>query len=179
MNNKIKSAIGLLFIFLMGCSNHQVSNETIVAQQNNRAITELNSLGVDAEQFEKGVIIYLPPDINFEESKADIKLKARSKIAEISRELNKEYLADRYIEVAGHTNSNGDADVNLEISRKRAEAAAEELVFSNVSLTRLTITWHGEEKPRFPEFNADGSVIVENLELNRRVEFIILNPGID
>ena len=100
----------------------------------------------------------------------------RHKISEISRELNKGYLANRDIEVSGHTNSNGEADVNVDISKKRAQAAAEELVFSNVQLNRIKMTWHGEEMPRLPEFDSNGNRIQENLNLNRRVEFIVLNP---
>ena len=41
----------------------------------------------------------------------------------------------------------------------------------------LITTWYGESKPRFAEFNEDGTVNQENRSLNRRVEFVILNPG--
>ena len=177
MGIKIKVASGLFYMLLFGCASNNLANHNLtVEKQNSQVVSELTSLGIEAIESEKGVIIYLPPEINFDESKSDIKLEARSKISEISRELNKGYLADRDIEVAGHTNSNGDADLNVEISRKRAQAATEELVFSNVLLSRIKTTWHGETMPRLPEFDADGNKIQENLDLNRRVEFIVLNP---
>ena len=171
MSIKVKVVSGFFYLLLVGCSHHLT-----IEKQNNRVVSKLTSLGIEAEESEKGVIIYLPPEINFEESKSDISLDARRKISEISRELNKGYLVNRDIEVSGHTNSNGEASVNIDISKKRAQAAAEELVFSNVELNRITTTWHGEEMPRLPEFDADGNRIQENLNLNRRVEFIVLNP---
>ena len=173
MSSRIKVISVLFFILLSsGCSHHLT-----VVEQNDQAVAELTSLGIEAAKTKKGVTIYLPPDINFEENKSDIRLSARSKIAEISRELNKSYLAGRAIEVSGHTNSNGDPQVNLALSKNRAQAAAEELVFSKVLLSRLKITWHGETMPRFPEFDESGNPILESRKLNRRVEFIILNPG--
>ena len=177
MNIKIKVILGLFFMMLVGCSNHRLSEPMTVLEQNDLAVAELTSLGIEAEKTEKGVTIYLPPNINFEENKSDISLNARSKIAEISGELNKDYLVGRSIEVAGHANSNGDSETNQEISKRRAQAAAEELVFSKVLLSRIKVSWHGEEVPRFPEFDDEGKVIPESKELNRRVEFIVLNPG--
>jgi len=168
MSIKVKVVSGVFYLLLVGCSQHLT-----IEKQNSKVVSKLTSLGIEAVESEKGVIIYLPP---FEESKSDISLDARVKITEISRELNKGYLVNRDIEVSGHTNSNGEADVNIDISKKRAQAAAEELVFSNVELNRITTTWHGEEMPRLPEFDADGNRIQENLNLNRRVEFIVLNP---
>ena len=172
MSKSIKVISVLIYLFLLGCSNHKIN----VEDQNSQAVAKLISLGLEAEKSERGVIIYLPPEINFEESKSDIDLKARGKIAEISSELNKRYLLNRSIEVSGHANSNGESEVNMEISKNRAQAVAEELVFSNVLLSRLIITWHGEEKPRFPEFDAQGKRIQENLDMNRRVQLIVLNP---
>ena len=178
MGIKINVICGLFSILLLGgCAHNNVSAPMTVVEQNDQVVAELTSLGIEAEKTERGVTIYLPPNINFEENKSDINLRARSKIAEISRELNKDYLAHRNIEVSGHTNSNGESEDNLNLSKNRAQAAAEELVFSNVLLSRITVTWHGEEQPRFPEFNEQGNPIVRNQDFNRRVEFIVLDPN--
>jgi len=181
MGIKIKVTSGLFLILALASCAHKsevvVVPPMTVVEQNDQVVAELTSLGIEAEKTRKGVTIYLPPNINFEENKSDINLKARSKIAEISRELNKDYLAHRNIEVAGHTNSNGKPEDNLELSKNRAQAAAEELVFSNVLLSRIKVTWHGEGKPRFIEFDAQGKPIIRNQNFNRRVEFIVLDPG--
>ena len=148
-----------------------------VAQQNSQAIGALTSLGFEAEESDKGVVVYLPPNIHFERGGAGISLEARSKLAEISAEVNKDYLLARKIEVSDHSDTVGGAEINLNISKQRAETAAEELVFSKVAQTRLIVTWFGEERPRFPDYTAAGVPIPNNQALNRRVEFTILNPG--
>lgn len=150
--------------------------EMSVAAQNSAAISAFEEIGFEAEETDKGVVVYLPPTIYFEGSKSDIGLDARSKIAEIAKEVNKEYLQEREIEVSGHTDTSGPEDINLALSKKRAEAAASELVFSKVRVTRMFTRWYGESAPRAPELNEDGSVNTENQKLNRRVEFVILNP---
>lgn len=148
-----------------------------VAEQNNQAIESLNALGFESLESEQGVIVYLPPNIYFSSNTADISLDARTKIAQIASEVNKEYLVDREIEVSGHTDSVGSEDLNMATSKRRAEAASEELIFSKVALTRIKTTWFGEKKPRVNDRTADGQLIPENRALNRRVEFTILNPG--
>ena len=148
-----------------------------VAEQNTKAATALQDKGFETEETAKGVIVYLPPTIYFEDAKSDINLLARTKIAEIAKEVNKQYLRARNVEISGHTDSVGDEQINLGLSKQRAEAATSELVFSKVQQARLITTWYGESKPRFEEFNEDGSVNQENRSLNRRVEFVILNPS--
>lgn len=151
--------------------------ELTITEQNTQAVEVLSSMGFDTEESEKGVVVYLPPNIYFTKDKADINLDARAKIAEISSEVNKDYLLEREIEVSGHTDTLGDASFNMGVSKLRAEAAAAELVFSKVALTRIKTTWHGETKPRVSEYSSDGKLIPEKRALNRRVEFTILNPG--
>lgn len=148
-----------------------------VSEQNSRATNVFNDLGFEAEETEQGVLVYLPPSIYFASSGSDINLDARAKIAEIANEVNKDYLIAREIQVSGHTDSVGTADVNMATSKRRAEAATSELVFSKVRLTRIKTTWFGETQLRMKERDTNGKVIPENRALNRRVEFTILNPG--
>ena len=147
-----------------------------VTQQNQKAVAAFDNRGFEAEISDKGVVVYLPPTIYFKGSESNIGLAARSKIAEIAEEINLPYLAERIVEISGHTDSIGDAASNLELSKQRALVATEELVFSKVSKTRLTSTWYGESRLRLPEFNADGTVNSHNRNLNRRVDFTVLNP---
>lgn len=147
-----------------------------VSEQNDKAVAVFDDKGFDAEITEKGVVVYLPPTIYFEGSESSIGLEARAKIAEIALEVNLPYLANRIVEIAGHTDSVGDEASNLKLSQQRALAATEELIFSKVARTRLTSLWYGESQPRLAEFNPDGSVNHANRNLNRRVDFTILNP---
>lgn len=201
-----KSSLLLLSIMLSGCASDYVLNtekegpyfviandpvpepdpapptpepvvETpTVAQLNEKAVAAFDDLGFEAQVSDKGVVVYLPPSIYFKGSEFAISLPARTKIAEIAKEVQQPYLSDRIIEVSGHTDSLGEASLNLDLSKKRSLAATEELVFSGVSKTRISSLWYGEAKPRLPEFNEDGSLNIEHRNLNRRVDFTILNP---
>ena len=194
MNTKFYCALILIGFLLSGCSNYQynpgffnkdgpmyvkkVAPEPAmsVAEQNSQAIAAFSDKGFEAVESDKGVIIYLPPNIYFSSNTAEINLDARAKIAEISTEINKDYLVDREIEVSGHTDSVGSPEANMATSKSRAEAATAELVFSNVAVTRIQTTWFGEDQPRVAELDSDGQLIAGNRALNRRVEFTILNP---
>lgn len=147
-----------------------------VKEVNEKAVASFESLGFEAEVIDKGVVIYLPPTIYFQGSESSINLAARTKISEIAQELKQPYLESRIIEITGHTDSVGDPEINLLLSRDRALAATEELVFSGITKTRITSVWLGETQPRAVERNFDGSVNHDNRNLNRRVEFTILNP---
>ena len=147
-----------------------------IFQQNQRAITVLNEKGFEAEEHEKGVVVYLPPTIYFKDSQSTITLTARTKIAEIAQELLLPYLSNRSVEVSGHTDTLGSSLKNMALSKERALAATAELVFSKVPNSRLSSSWFGETRLRVKDHNQDGSLNVENRNLNRRVEFLILNP---
>ena len=147
-----------------------------VAQQNKRAVSTLIGKGFDAVENDRGVVVYLPPTIYFKDSESSITLVARSKIAEVAQELLLPYLAEREVEVSGHTDTLGSSSANMALSEKRALAATAELVFSKVPKTRLSSTWFGESRLREPDFDQDGSINLDNVNLNRRVEFTILNP---
>jgi len=157
----------------------QPEPEPTIAELNERAVESFTEVGLEAEQTDRGVVVYLPPEIYFQSSAAKIDLDARQKIAQIANEVNKDYLAARQIEITGHTDAAGSPENNLALSKMRAVAAAGELVFSRVAETRLKTMWKGESAPRYPEIRSDGTVNYKNRARNRRVEFTILNPGQD
>ncbi len=150
--------------------------EPSISELNARAIASFTDAGLEAEQTDRGVNVYLPPDIFFSGATAKIDLDARGKIAQIAAEVNKDYLQQRQIEIVGHTDSSGLAETNLALSKKRATSAAGELVFSRVGEKRLIVKWKGETEPRYPEVLADGTPDYKGRARNRRVEFTILNP---
>jgi len=148
-----------------------------VEMQNSQVMEKLGEAGFETNEVEKGVVVYLPPHVHFKQGGSKLGLDAREKIAEVAAEINKDYLSRRNIEVVGHTDSSGESSVNMGLSKARSEAVTQEMVFSRVDKSRLTTLWYGETQPRFKEINDDGSVNKRNRELNRRVEFIILNPA--
>lgn len=73
---------------------------------------------------------------------------------------------DRYsIEVAGHTDNTGAPELNMELSRARAEAVANYLAQQGVARARLTARGYGQDRPRANNATQAGQAA------NRRIEF--------
>jgi OOP family OmpA-OmpF porin len=75
---------------------------------------------------------------------------------------------DRFsIEVAGHTDNTGDRAVNMELSRRRADAVAAYLVGQGVARPRLSAHGYGPDRPRSSNATEAGQAA------NRRIEFYV------
>jgi OmpA family len=74
------------------------------------------------------------------------------------------------ITVTGHTDTEGSAAYNLELSQRRAEAVANELIRRGVPATDIVTVGRGEEDLLVP--TADGM----NEPRNRRVEIVVPQP---
>jgi OmpA-OmpF porin, OOP family len=72
------------------------------------------------------------------------------------------------LEVAGHTDDKGTRDVNLDLSRRRAEAVVTYLVSKGIDKARLGSNGYGPDKPITSNATEDGRAA------NRRVQFDIL-----
>lgn len=75
------------------------------------------------------------------------------------------------LQVAVHTDSAGDAAVNLKLSQRRAEVVRRQLVRNGVQPSRLTAVGYGEKQPRVRNATAEGR------RANRRVEFRVLEAS--
>lgn len=100
-------------------------------------------------------------------------LRSRSK-----HELNKLYdflknNADIKIEISGHTDSRGNDDYNLRLSRDRAQAVMDYLVRNGISSKRLSAVGYGETRPIARNENADLTDNPVGRQLNRRIEIRI------
>jgi OOP family OmpA-OmpF porin len=67
------------------------------------------------------------------------------------------------VTVNGYTDSVGNVEDNLDLSRRRAEAVKKYLVDRGINENRMSVAWYAESKPAGDE-NA----------INRRVEFIYI-----
>jgi outer membrane protein OmpA-like peptidoglycan-associated protein len=79
--------------------------------------------------------------------------------------------AVRLLEVQGHTDSDGTNPYNIDLSQRRAASVVTYLVGKGIATSRLKPKGYGEEEPVATNGNAAGRA------LNRRVEFIILDPA--
>jgi len=71
------------------------------------------------------------------------------------------------IEVAGHTDSQGSPESNLDLSRRRAEAVTTYIGEAGVDTSRITSAGYGETKPVASNETPEGRA------QNRRIEFVV------
>ncbi len=82
---------------------------------------------------------------------------------------------DFKLRIEGHTDSDGNADLNLALSQQRADAIKEYLVhFGSVDASRVEAIGYGSKKPIVAEEKTE-----EDKRMNRRVEFNIVKGGKD
>jgi len=127
----------------------------------------------DFESFKKGEAVVLK-NILF-----DYNLSIFNKKSE--GELQKLYVfmrdnKDVKIEVSGHTDSHGNDEYNIELSKDRANAVIRYLTALGIDGKRFKSVGMGERQPIAINENPDGSDNPEGRKLNRRIEIKILNP---
>jgi OOP family OmpA-OmpF porin len=71
------------------------------------------------------------------------------------------------VEIAGHTDAQGDAELNRKLSQQRADAVRKYLIDGGVSPDQVTAKGYGEDEPAASNDTAEGRA------LNRRVELRI------
>lgn len=105
--------------------------------------------------------------ITFDVNKADVKPESYGTLKSIADVLNEN--ASVKVRIVGHTDSDGDDAMNLELSRRRAESVKNELVKNfGIDASRMETEGAGETKPVAP------NDIPANKAQNRRVEFVKL-----
>lgn len=105
-------------------------------------------------------------NLDFETSKAIIKDVSFVSLEELAELLIKKM--EWKIKIAGHTDSQGKAQTNLILSKKRAEAVKDFLVQRGVNTERIIVQYFGEEKPIADNTTAEGR------QKNRRVEMEVM-----
>ena len=74
------------------------------------------------------------------------------------------------LEIAGHTDSQGRAEMNLSLSQRRADAVREGLAQRRVLVADITATGYGQTRPIADNATAEGR------EANRRIEIALRTP---
>jgi len=128
-----------------------------------------NARSVDAQQTERGLVLTLG-GVLFAFNSAELTPEARLAVARVSGFLIA--LADRDAVVEGHADNVGNPEYNVELSKRRAESIREALVEFGVEESRLVAEGYGAA---FPVASNDTP---EGREQNRRVEIVILRPGL-
>ncbi len=110
--------------------------------------------------------------IKFATAKSDILPESRHALDVVGEVLSK--WTQLQIEIGGHCDSRGSDAYNLALSRRRVNSVRTYLLqhFSKLEAKQLTAVGYGESQPMVPNNSP------ENMALNRRVEFKVLNTDV-
>ena len=110
-------------------------------------------------------------DIYFDLGKATIRKEGERNLYEVIDALKA--LPDVNLEIAGHTDSTGREEDNLDLSSRRAQTIKDFMAMNGVSADRLIARGYGSQYPIVPNDSP------ENLQKNRRSEFTIISTLAD
>ncbi len=111
--------------------------------------------------------IYILEDVYFDYAKATLKpesFKALNDLAELLKAKPK-----MVIEIAGHTDCDGDDATNMKLSQERANSVVKYLISKGISSKRLTAKGYGETEPVAENITEEGK------KKNRRTEVRIIS----
>jgi outer membrane protein OmpA-like peptidoglycan-associated protein len=112
------------------------------------------------------LIVTLPQDILFATGSSSVRPDLQRDLAAVSNNL--QAYPNSRIQVIGHTDSDGDASFNQQLSEGRANAVSAVLINNGTSPARIQSFGRGESQPIASNLNAQGKA------QNRRVEIVIL-----
>jgi len=149
----------------------QMEQEQLRKQQEETQRRLSATLGELAEVREeaRGLIISLSGSIYFDVDKTEVRPEMHSRLGEIAKALA---AVDRgTLLIEGHTDSDGSADYNQQLSELRAEAVRRILVSAGIGSDRVRAIGYGETRPRAPNTTTAGKA------QNRRVEIVVEGIG--
>ena len=120
--------------------------------------------GAEVERVGEGIQVVFDDrsGVNFALNSADLTDTSKANLDAVAEVFTEFPDTDLFIE--GHTDSTGDADYNMALSQRRAQAVAAYLQSQGVQSERFTVKAFGETKPRFDNGTKEGQA------KNRRVE---------
>lgn len=105
--------------------------------------------------------------VKFPTNRWALSKEAEAKLAEFAEKLKSEN-KNVYLEIQGHTDSKGTADLNYRLGEARAEAVRRYLNKQGIALNRMSTISYGEDEPVAPNKTKSGR------SKNRRVVVIVL-----
>jgi len=127
---------------------------------------ELEGTGVKVVRSGDSLQLVLPGNITFATSSATVKddfKKVLDSIVKVTTKYKKTKLS-----VIGYTDSTGKLDMNMQLSRDRANSVRDYLVLKGIATSRIVTDGKGPENP------VASNATVEGREQNRRVEISFL-----
>ena len=127
---------------------------------------QLRGSGVSVERVGDNINLIMPGNITFASNSADINASFYSVLDSVALVL--EEYDKTLVVVAGHTDSDGGAAFNEDLSERRAQSVSGYLVSQSILPIRLETVGFGERQPIAGNDSAAGK------QLNRRVEITLL-----
>ncbi|WP_366141744.1 OmpA family protein [uncultured Boseongicola sp.] len=135
-------------------------------QQEAELRRELEGTGVRVYRNGDYIELIMPSNITFDTGSWQVKQDFRRTLHSVATVLN--HYNRTYIYVDGHTDTVGSREYNQDLSERRAESVAQELIVRDVLAGRLIVRGFGETQPLIPT----GDNV--NEPQNRRVEIQIV-----
>lgn len=130
-----------------------------------QAAADLARLG-SVKQETRGVVLTLSGSVLFTSGSATLLPAAQVKLNDVADALVKQD-PDSKMVVEGHTDSQGSASANQDLSQRRAQAVRDYLVSRGIAGDRVTAQGFGSSKPVADNSSAEGRAD------NRRVEIVV------
>jgi outer membrane protein OmpA-like peptidoglycan-associated protein len=134
-------------------------------QQEAKLRQRLENSGVSVTRVGDNIVLNMPSNITFDVDRADVKADFYDTLESVGLVLA-EY-NQSYIDVIGHTDSDGADDYNYDLSRRRANSVAQYLVSQQLDPNRFSVEGRGEREPIASNSSSSGK------SRNRRVEITI------
>lgn len=124
--------------------------------------------GAQVERVGEGIVVTFDEGsgVKFATNQSTLNAASKATLDKLVKVMN-DYPGTEIL-VSGHTDSQGDAAYNLELSKKRAFAVRDYLVIDGVASSRMAVTYAGETTPIATNETAEGRA------QNRRVEIGIV-----
>jgi len=136
----------------------------------NEALLGFKSSDLKVEKRNGKIYVSLSQNLLFATGSSKLDSKGADAISKLGEVLKKN--ADINVLVEGHTDSDGKAKMNWELSTERSLSIVQELLKSDIDPKRITAAGRGEHAPVATNMTEDGKA------KNRRTE-IILSPKLD
>ncbi|MGH8589126.1 MAG: OmpA family protein [Gammaproteobacteria bacterium] len=150
----------------------ELEKKQLELQRKQLQIEEAARKELQIEETEEAVTMKLEGDVLFDFDRAEIKPEAEQTLDKVGSVIAQ--FPEGKVLIEGHTDSKGAPDVNLGVSKRRAEAVKDWLIKKKgVPESIITTGGFGETKPVAPNTNPDGSDNTQGRQQNRRVEITV------
>ena len=127
---------------------------------------QLQGTGVSVTRNGDNIILNMPGNVTFMTNSADINAsfyQVLNSVALVLKEFDK-----TVVDIAGHADSTGPEDKNLDLSQRRAGSVSSYLAAQGINAQRLIAVGYGESRPIASNDTKEGRA------MNRRVEITLL-----